>query len=137
MRNRTAYNRDYAKLRRATPEGKAQNRAVSAAWRQKNYKKVMLSTVKSRALKEGLEFSITMDDLDWPVFCPILGVVLCYGGGEGKFKTDAASIDRLDSSKGYVPGNVFIMSWRANRIKNDATLDELKALVNWLDTVSR
>ena len=42
------------------------------------------------------------------------------------------SLDRIDNTKGYIKGNVKVISWRANAIKKDATLEELKALVNYL-----
>lgn len=39
------------------------------------------------------------------------------------------TIDRIINDLGYVKGNVIVISWRANRIKSDATLAELKAIV--------
>ncbi len=42
------------------------------------------------------------------------------------------SLDRIDNSKGYIPGNVAVISWRANLIKNSSTLEELEAVVAWL-----
>lgn len=35
----------------------------------------------------------------------------------------------IDSSKGYIKGNVWVVSKRANTIKNNATLEELELLV--------
>lgn len=67
---------------------------------------------------------------EFPTNCPILGIPLVYGN-EGTRKDDSASIDRLDSSKPYGKGNVSIISWRANRIKNDGTFEEHKKLIEW------
>ena len=46
----------------------------------------------------------------------------------------APSLDRIDSSKGYIVGNISVISLRANMLKNNATLNELKMIVKWLDT---
>jgi len=131
--NRTQYQREYARKRRADPAGREQNRRVSAAWRLKNYQRVALTTLRQRAKARGIEFNLTPADVDWPLVCPVLGVELIYGGGKGSHP-HSASFDRRDPTKGYVPGNVFIMSWRANRIKNDATVAELRALLDYLET---
>lgn len=41
------------------------------------------------------------------------------------------SIDRVDNSKGYVKNNIVIVSWRANRLKSDATPYELRRLAKF------
>lgn len=46
-----------------------------------------------------------------------------------KATSNSYSIDRIDSSKGYVKGNVWVISKRANTLKGDATLEELELLV--------
>lgn len=43
-------------------------------------------------------------------------------------RPNAASLDRIDNSKGYVRGNVMVISLRANAIKNNATAEELTAV---------
>lgn len=51
------------------------------------------------------------------------------------------SLDRIDSSKGYIKGNVWVIPFKANRIKSDATLEELeliaKNLKNTLDFINK
>lgn len=64
-----------------------------------------------------------------PIVCPVFGTPLDYSGNGGP---DAASVDRIDSKKGYLPGNVAVMSVRANRLKTSATADELQAIVDFL-----
>jgi hypothetical protein len=82
----------------------------------------LLNVAKQRSLKKNMEFSITVEDLCMPEFCPLLGVKLdSYSDNVDVHP----SIDRIDSSKGYVKGNVWIISHRANRIKSDATFEEL------------
>lgn len=60
-----------------------------------------------------------------PTVCPLLGVELCYNG---PLSAVSPSLDRKDSSKGYVPGNVWVISHRANVIKNNATAEELATM---------
>lgn len=83
----------------------------------------LLSAAKSRAKKGGLPFNIEVFDIVVPEFCPVLGLKLCIGVGAC---SDASpSIDRIIPELGYVKGNIKVICRRANRIKNDATPDEL------------
>lgn len=67
-----------------------------------------------------------------PDLCPILGIELNYdGSGEapGWSRSDRSpSLDRIDNTKGYIKGNIHIISDRANRIKNDGTAEEHLAI---------
>lgn len=85
---------------------------------------------KGRAKKKGLPFTIGVTDVVVPALCPLLGIPLKHHVGDGKGpRDDTPSLDRLVPRLGYVPGNVWVISNRANRIKADATADEL-ALVS-------
>ncbi len=72
------------------------------------------------------------DLLPLPVLCPILKMPLDYQNKTGKPHEYSPSIDKIIPELGYIPGNVAVISYRANRIKNDASLAELEALVEWL-----
>lgn len=87
----------------------------------------LIKQARNRATKTGREFSLEHSDLIMPDVCPILGIPLFKVGG--KSTDNSPSIDRIDSSKGYVKGNVWVTSWRANEIKRDGTLDEFRALI--------
>lgn len=78
----------------------------------------------------------TLDLLPLPTRCPVLGIELEYSGYKGLGHSAYASIDRIDPTKGYDKGNVQIISYRANRIKNDATLEELRALVAHIESLT-
>lgn len=89
----------------------------------------MLVTAKHRAKKRGLSFNLTLADIGvMPLICPALGIPL----GSQHGRDNRPEIDRLIPSKGYVRGNVAIISARANRIKNDGTLDDLTKITKWL-----
>lgn len=92
---------------------------------QANVRK-LLNAAKQRAKQKGWEFNITVEDLDIPEVCPVLGEPLI------KHTRYAPSIDRLDSTKGYTKDNVWIISRRANLMKNDATIEDLKRFAEWV-----
>lgn len=91
----------------------------------------MIRSARSRAKKQWWEFSITEDDFEIPDYCPILGLKLEHGTGRGPTDT-SPTLDRIDNSKGYVPGNVQVISCRANRLKWDASPEELVQLAQWI-----
>ena len=86
----------------------------------------MLRNSKSRATKEGLPHSITLEDIQIPSICPILGILLNFDNE--KQADNSPSLDKIDPRMGYVPGNVWVISMRANRLKSNATPDEIFAL---------
>lgn len=96
-----------------------------------NKVKRLLDKRKSAAKKRGIEFSVCADDVFIPEFCPLLGVRLDFSGKPNN--PNGMSIDRIDPSKGYILGNVWVVSYRANRIKNDASLEELRSIVGNLE----
>lgn len=95
--------------------------------------RALFDAARRRAASRGIAFGIDRGDIQIPENCPVLGVRLVVGGGQG-FRDGSPTLDRVDNVKGYVKGNVRVISWRANRIKSDATLAELKALVTYLET---
>lgn len=95
--------------------------------RDKDTVQAKVWNLKSRANRIGLPFNITKEDLTVPTYCPILGLKL--EDTRGKRRTDNTwSVDRIIPELGYVKGNVVVVSWRANRLKNDATLEELEKI---------
>lgn len=91
----------------------------------------MVSLAKTRAKARGLEFDLTEQDiLPLPERCPVLGIYIEYGG-DRQNNHNAASLDRIDNTKGYMRGNVIVVSLRANHLKRDATSDELRQLADY------
>lgn len=89
----------------------------------------LLQLARSRAKEKGIELSITPDDFRPVTHCPLLGIPLDFSKkGKGPCP-NSPTIDRLDSALGYVPGNVWVISHRANSIKRDSTLGELEMIV--------
>ena len=83
---------------------------------------------KYSAKLNNIEFTITKEDVIWNEYCPALGVKLDYdrvSSRKSGMKPNSPSFDRIDPNKGYIPGNVVIMSAKANTIKSNATPEEL------------
>lgn len=86
----------------------------------------MLQCARDRARAKGLPFSITIEDVVIPAVCPLLGISI--EPGDGKLHANSPSLDRLRPELGYVPGNVIVISYRANAIKQNATPEELEQI---------
>ena len=90
----------------------------------------LLRNAVKRARAKNRECSITVDDITIPTHCPILGLELVTFANNGPLP-NSMSLDRIDNDLGYVPGNVIVVSYRANTLKKDATVEELEAIVNF------
>lgn len=91
---------------------------------ERRHLETLLAASKKRALQRGLVWEIDIDKLKIPTTCPYLGVPLTYIRGEGRLQSNI-SIDRIDSSKGYTMDNVEFISDLANRMKQEATQEQL------------
>jgi len=89
--------------------------------------------LRTRAKQRNIDFDLEVSDIVIPKFCPVLGIEL--GWGNKNQHDNSYSADRLDSNKGYVKGNVNIISEKANRIKSNATAEEIRKVADWLDTI--
>lgn len=90
----------------------------------------MVRAAKARADQKGIPFNLTPSDIQIPHTCPVLDIPIITG--QRKATDNSPSLDRVVPSMGYVRGNVIVISNRANRIKNNATVDELEAVACWL-----
>jgi hypothetical protein len=96
----------------------------------------MYAAARSRASKGGYPFTISLSDISIPSTCPVLGITLKRHKGTRSGPSDTApSLDKMVPSLGYVPGNIRVISMRANRIKTDATADELRAVLRYMEGV--
>lgn len=102
------------------------------AYRKEHPIKYLLSMAKRRAKARGIEFNIVPADVSVPEVCPLLGLKLDSWSDNKWVKP---SLDRIDNSKGYIKGNVMIVSFRANVLKNNATAEELLTLAQNLEKI--
>lgn len=85
----------------------------------------MFYDARKRAMKLGLPFTITPEHIQIPEDCPVLGFPM-MAEGPRDFRP---SLDRRVPAHGYTPENIQVISFRANRIKSDATPDELRRVL--------
>jgi len=102
----------------------ARTRQNSIKWFSKNYARKMWYTAQARARYSNLEFDIHHTDIHIPEYCPYLGIKITTTQNEGR-QISNASLDRIDSTKGYIKGNIQVISDLANRMKQDATQEQL------------
>ena len=102
-----------------------------------DHRQKMLNSAKQRAKEKGLEFNLTIDDIVIPERCPVLGIELRPSVGQGRLPNDkiwySPTIDRLDNDEGYTPANIRVISHRANFLKNNATLEQMKKVVAYME----
>lgn len=91
----------------------------------------LLAAAKCRAKKFGLRFDITETDIIVGEICPVLGIRFKRGVG-GKPCETSPTLDRIDNKKGYVSGNVVVISYLANRIKSSADATQIGRVATWL-----
>lgn len=90
----------------------------------------LFNIAKSRAKKKGIEFTISIEDIIIPKLCPILEIEL--KPGEGTVCKTSPTLDRVNSTKGYIPGNVRVISHEANRLKSYMTKEILERLIKYV-----
>jgi hypothetical protein len=110
-------------------------RAQVKKYQKQNPEALLISQAKHRAKKLNLKFDIDKSDIFIPDICPVLGIKL-NRKVEGIQTDNSPSLDRIIPKLGYVKGNIKIISWRANRIKNDSTLEEIEAIARYVKNQS-
>lgn len=134
-----AANREVVKV--SAQEWRATNPEMIKGYRVRAARKVyedpvakaqkMISSSKVRAKKQGIPHSVSYKDLvPIPSVCPVLGTPMSLSGAP--INDDMASLDRINNNMGYVPGNVAVISRRANAIKRDATIEELELVLAYM-----
>ena len=96
--------------------------------------KMLLNASKQRAKTKNRVHDITVEDIKsiYPIDgkCPVFGFDLMFN--DSGFRENSPSIDRIDSEKGYTVDNIQIISWKANRIKAYATVEELEFVIAFM-----
>ena len=124
------YQREYRK----NPEVQKKYQKLNKEWYDRHPTHGMWRNAKKRSKDLGLEFNLVREDIVVPEFCPLLGIPLRYG--KGKLHDNSPSIDRIDPKGGYTKDNIWVVSFRANSIKRNSTIDEFETLlVNWRNKI--
>jgi hypothetical protein len=120
----------------SSPRSSSCKHCQNTAYMQYDPRRKMLYAARSRARQSGIECTITVDDIEIPELCPALGIPLRSTLGQGSLPPNklynSPSLDRVDNSKGYIPGNVRVISMRANDLKRNATAEELEGVARYI-----
>jgi len=123
----------YRDLRKAKdPDGYRESRK---RWKTKKLRGRLCLRARKRGLEKGMPSTIKKEDVYWPTHCPVLGIELDYATPPGNRipnTPNLPSLDRWDNTIGYVPGNVYVISLRANSLKSNATVAEMEAVLNYM-----
>ena len=91
--------------------------------------KNLIRWARYRARQRGLIFTLTEEDIVIPHYCPVLGIPLVFGTDTPS--DHSPSLDRADPLQGYTKRNTIVVSYRANRLKSDASAEELMKLARF------
>jgi hypothetical protein len=132
--NRKRYANNAERIKAQVKEYRINNpEKVSANKRRyyiENLPLMMLKSAQIRAKQEGILCTITIDDIVIPEYCPKLGTALHPSSRRSRDETP--SWYKIDPDQGYVPGNVQVISNKANTMKSNANRKELKAFADWV-----
>ena len=94
-----------------------------------------LSNLKFCAKKSGVPFVLTPRDVEVPTLCPVFGTIL----ERGKINAgpNSPTIDKMIPELGYIPENISVISYRANRIKHKGTAAEHRLIADWIDSQTK
>jgi hypothetical protein len=132
------------RLRRAANPEKAQRvdqeREHKRRLTPKGWARLFVYGARTRAKKRRLKLEITAADVlaVWPKDnrCPVFGSPFEFGRTGQRFRPLAPSLDQIIPGKGYIRGNIAVVSWRANILKRDATPTEIRKLAAWVKKVA-
>jgi len=91
----------------------------------------MWMNARRSAKDHNVDCTIQPEDIKIPSHCPLLNIPLIPA--KGRCTENSPSIDRIDSTKGYTPDNVWVISFKANTAKSNLTLSEIKMLAKNLE----
>lgn len=126
--------RQYAKWKErmlSDPEFKEKDVEQAKRYYEKaDRKRMRITQLCARARQRGYVCDLSVDDVDWVEVCPVFGKPIAFQReSPGPW---SVSVDRVDSTSGYVKGNVQVMSRKANTMKSDATPEELLQFADWV-----
>lgn len=99
-----------------------------------NHELYLYKLAYKRAKATNIEFDIDIEDIIIPKICPYLNIEITnIPNTTRNYIKSNASIDRIDNTKGYIKGNIQIISTYANFLKKDATVKELQSFADGIN----
>lgn len=134
------YNRCISCVRTSEKKRRADNRETrnkrAREYLKNNVAAGLLGHARRRAEDAGVPFCLKAEDIHVPEFCPVLGIRLERNGQRGP-RHSSPTLDRFVPSRGYVVGNVHVISHLANSIKNSATPEQIMAVAKWAERTAK
>jgi hypothetical protein len=98
----------------------------------------MYMAAKFRAKQKNIPFTLKLSEMpDIPKKCPVFGFDLEKGGNGHGLRDKSPSLDKIIPEKGYILGNVQIISGKANKMKSNATTEEIGKLYKYMLEISK
>lgn len=122
---------------KANPEARKRTQLKQRSKDPKNYWAASaFQNARKRAEKKGVPFELSKQDIYVLAgdICPVFGTKFDFVGN-GRIVPESPSLDRIVPERGYVHGNVVVISMRANAIKQNASIDEIQRVADWLRSV--
>ena len=94
---------------------------------KKNIHQEMFYSAKTRANNKKISFTISKEDVIIPDKCPVFGITL-----DSRDRLHAPTLDRIINDLGYVKGNIKVISAKANRLKNNGTIEEFEKILKYM-----
>lgn len=123
-RNKKWRSQNKDKMREYAANYKRGDNPTYLAYADRHFQRGLWISVKHNATKAGLPFNLDETDIVIPERCPYLDIPLTKVYGQGHLDTNA-SVDKIIPELGYVKGNIQVISRKANRMKNNASIQEL------------
>lgn len=130
-----AYNKDYQERNKERVAQTAREKRLlffaespKTAWLYYTFQ-----AARGRAKKTDLPYDQDPSGLVLPDVCPVLGISLKYSERRGAPAADSPSLDRVIPQRGYVISNLRVISWRANVLKRDASIDEIRRVLAYVE----
>lgn len=108
----------------------ADHRIFKSKYRKKHPDFALWKSAQQRAKRYNLPFTIQVSDIIIPEYCPVLGIKLKQA--KGRMNDFSPTLDRIKPEMGYVPGNICVMSNKANRLKGDGSIEEHEKIISFL-----
>ncbi len=118
--NKAYYKKNREALRQYRIDNKPMFASLMKSWRKQNPIEDMLLVAKRRARSLKREYDLTLEDIRYcPLYCEVTGEKLDYLKSKGILHRNSAALDRIDNTKGYIKGNIRIISQAGNTIKRN------------------
>ena len=90
----------------------------------------LFNSARTRAKREELNFNLDISDIIIPEYCPILKIPLFKG--VGKPVHNSPTLDKINNELGYIKGNIRVISYRANTMKSNCTIEILENIIKYI-----